>query len=225
MTSAPGICLIKGGCLTKDDAPAISAQVIVGTRNRSFRAVHDLRVRCWQSLLSNLAVLNDEHDKHGFHFLVWNGSSLIATARVCFHSNLLETPDARLFGTLDVGRFPPNYACFMRLVVDERFRGRGLSSVLDSARSTVAKNTGCPTILAVWSPKSPQYRRKQLLKQGFTSSSNDCPMSDGEFGASIPLAKSLSGNCTKVTLDEAVRQKPLVGIPRALAAARASLVL
>lgn len=169
-----------------------TSEVFYGTNHSSFDAVVALRHRCWQSVLSKLSGLDDGHDDHSIHFLIWNDGRLIVSGRLCLHNLLYEVVEPHLYLNLDTESFPAPWGCMCRLVIDMPFRGKGFSEFLDHFRMLIASDLNCSTMLGSWTPKSGMLRRDKLFSQGYVSCSDNRLIADGEFGESMPLAKLIT---------------------------------
>lgn len=176
-------------------------EVFYGAAHAAFNDVVALRHRCWQPVLSELSGLDDGHDDHSIHFLIWNNAHLIASGRLCLHNQLAEVVDPHLYRQMDTAAFPTPWGCMCRLVIDPPFRGQGLSELLDDFRMKIAGDLNCTTMLGVWNPKSGINRKAKLQSQGYVSCSDNRMIIDGEFGESMPLAKLIDAQ-TNADSDE-----------------------
>ncbi|BBU60391.1 hypothetical protein MSC49_03260 [Methylosinus sp. C49] len=169
----------------------ITGELAPGSKGcADWKAVDELRRLCWRDRLADLSTLDDGHDGHAMHFLVRDGGSLVAAARLCIHRVLADTPDRHLFPSALMAAHGP-YGCMFRLVVHPSHRNRHISLLLDNARIEVAKRLGCRTMLIAWNPASGVQRRRRLEELGFRSISGGAMLPDGEFGRSIPFAMPL----------------------------------
>jgi hypothetical protein len=125
----------------------ILGAVVCGTTDELAKAAGKLRTACWSSFFANPGFPDDGHNVHAMHFLVLNTVVVIACARLCAHAYLRDAPDAHLYPSLDNSEFAGPFGCFNGLVVDERFRGRGFSAILDRIRTDAAMLLGCRTLL------------------------------------------------------------------------------
>ena len=166
-------------------------KVLCGATDSLTEAINGLRRSCWGLFFTNLEFLDDGHDGHAIHFLVLSEETVIAAARLCIHTHLPNVSELHLCRTLDIAKYPGPYGCLNRLVVDARFRGRGLAAMLDRMRVETAETLECRTIIASWNPHSGDRRRQALQAQGFMTTSNNKPMPDGGFGMSFPYAKRI----------------------------------
>ena len=84
-------------------------------------------------------VITDSHDNHARHWAAFDGSSMIAAARMCLHDRQKDTPDAYAFREV---RLPSPVATINRLVVHNSARRRGLGTTLCMCRIQAAKQDG-----------------------------------------------------------------------------------
>jgi GNAT superfamily N-acetyltransferase len=157
---------------------------------------------CWRESLTKLDLLNDGHDGHALHFVLFDQDIVVAAARLCIHNLLADVPDSHLFVGCNRLYAAP-LACINRLVVSPNYRRLGIATIFDQVRTEVAKKLGCKTMLVSWNEHSGIQRRNAILAQGFASITDDEAVADGEWGASYPYTKSIgSGSSNR---DEILR--------------------
>lgn len=140
---------------------------------------------------SNL--LDDGHDGHAFHFVLFDRDAVIAAARLCRHELLGEMPDSHLY--FEWGNpLPGPYGCCSRLVVHPNYRQHGIAAMLDKARADAASRLGCNALAVIWNEHSGIKRRNAIEAQGFVSASDGKAMADGEWGCSYPFARRIDIN-------------------------------
>lgn len=120
---------------------------------RLLEQVGRLRVRAWSAVLPKGAVPTDcwldDFELAARHWCVFHDGEPIAAARMSVHSRLEEAPDAAVYeGVFFESPLAP-IASFNRLVTDPRFRGRGLSKLLDVVRLSAAREAGCRSVVGV----------------------------------------------------------------------------
>lgn len=143
--------------------------------------------------MSELDVLDDGHDIHSFHFVLFGQNSVVAAARLCRHELLDEIPDPHLY--LEWKKpLPGPYGCCSRLVVHPDYRQHGIAATLDKARADAAVKLGCNALAVNWNEHSGIKRRNAIEAQGFVSASNGKAMDDGKWGYSYPFARRIDLN-------------------------------
>jgi GNAT superfamily N-acetyltransferase len=105
----------------------------------------------------------DSHDDHAMHWGVFDGTRLVAAARLCFHETLVEAPDGHLFVGLEI---PTPIASMNRLVVIKSHRGQGIAKELDQTRIQHGRTFGARAITICPNVNS-QRRIRSLEAQGF----------------------------------------------------------
>lgn len=127
-----------------------------------------LRVIAWCTVIekaSELDIWLDAFDPAARHWVVFQGNSVVAAARMTIHPSLDEVPDAESYA----GMFPEPpaapIASLNRLVVHPSARGQGLSKALDQARLEAAERLGCRS--ALLSTASGPNRVRQVQGWGF----------------------------------------------------------
>jgi GNAT superfamily N-acetyltransferase len=128
-----------------------------------------LRVVAWRASGIELSFFRDdrwqdEHDDHSLHWIVRaEDGHILASARMCIHDSIAETPDAPDWADKPhsiVGRV----ASLNCLVIDPSMRGQGLPKEFDSVRIRVAREQGCKYVVGVtWVPS----RMCDLQSAGF----------------------------------------------------------
>ncbi len=114
-----------------------------------------LRVLAWkdeqgisQDFFSHKAWLDDE-DLLAHHWVILHNKSIVAAARMTFHTDYKSVPHADLFdGSILEGFGNGPYASLNRLVVAPEYRGNGFSTLLDEARIQYAATLGARLIVA-----------------------------------------------------------------------------
>src|ERR1700733_50527 len=125
-----------------------------------------LRFDIWNSETELKAVtkasaeIRDAHEDHARHWAAFRNEEMVASARMCVHSDLTESPDIGIF--MDVELSTP-VATLNRLVVHASARGVGLAARLDECRISAAVAQGARSIVGSF----PEYRIATLEKRGF----------------------------------------------------------
>ncbi|GAB4024248.1 GNAT family N-acetyltransferase [Spirosoma koreense] len=130
-----------------------------------------LRIRAWRDEPGINTVFFDRRtwieaiDHTAHHWVVTKNNVVVAAARMSLHDSLEEVPYAALLPDSHRPRYQrKRLASINRLVVDPRFRGRGLARLLDQARLDMAASKGVDVVLA-----QPQLARlSALTKLGFS---------------------------------------------------------
>lgn len=130
-----------------------------------------LRIRAWrdeQGIDPNFFARRtwvDPLDQTACHWVVTRHNAVVASARMSFHDTLESVPYASLVPDIYWSHYAhKSIASINRLVVDPRFRGRGLAKLLDQARLDMAMSKGIDVVLA-----QPQITRLTALnKLGFS---------------------------------------------------------
>lgn len=117
-------------------------------------AIRSLRKEAWAGepgvppeLAASWLAGDDPHDRHGLHWVVREGSDIIAAARLCIHPDASELPDCSFYPSAPFG-FAPPIGSLNRLVVHPQYRGCGLSKILDEARFKAAIDCGGQSVIA-----------------------------------------------------------------------------
>ncbi|NEU70008.1 GNAT family N-acetyltransferase [Spirosoma agri] len=126
-----------------------------------------LRIRAWHDEPGVDATFFDRRtwiepiDQTAQHWVVTRKNVVVAAARMSFHDTLDSVPYASLLPNSHWSLYTHKaIASINRLVVDPRFRGRGLARLLDQARIGMAIDKGVDVILA-----QPQISRLETLKK------------------------------------------------------------
>ena len=170
---------------------SITIRLEVSLCKEHLDSVTALRYASWKNRLEDPADLDDGHDAHALHWLVFAGATLSAAARMCIHDDLRSVPDPHLYKHLAPDHFPLRIACINRLVVDKNIRGRGVAYELDRLRREEASKRGCRSMIVGWNSASGPRRQLAIQAQGFQCLSNDGPIPDGKYGASLAYGKLL----------------------------------
>lgn len=129
-------------------------QPIMVSARDTLLQIQDLRRRAWSAngeipdFIARQDILNDEHDVKGMHWAVIHEGHPIAAARMGIHDDVTASPDPEaLDGYEHLIDLP--MASVTRLVVDPKFRGRGLPEVLRKVRIELAIERNCRSIVGV----------------------------------------------------------------------------
>ncbi|MBB5061009.1 GNAT superfamily N-acetyltransferase [Granulicella aggregans] len=146
---------------------ASSVSVRELTTLAEIRAAQRLRYTVWKSegaVIHNqeTETIADYHDEHASHWGVFDGSTIVAAARLCLHANLNDAPDGSMFAQADVA-LP--VASMNRLVVLKTHRGLGIGGRLDLVRIQRAKEWNARTVIIA--PAYTPARRQSLERLGF----------------------------------------------------------
>lgn len=106
------------------------------------------------------AEIRDAHEDHARHWAAFRYEEMVASARMCVHKHLADSPDNVAF--LGIALKAP-VATLNRLVVHESARGGGLAARLDNCRISAAFAEGARSIVGT----VPEYRIPALKKLGF----------------------------------------------------------
>ncbi len=103
-------------------------------------------------------------DQTAHHWVVTHNDEVVAAARMTFHSTIDDVPYMQLVPTEHRQALRHrSLASINRLVVDPRFRGRGLARQLDLVRLDLARQLGAEVVVA-----QPQLSRlNSLSRLGF----------------------------------------------------------
>jgi hypothetical protein len=104
--------------------------------------------------------IRDAHDDHARHWAVFRDEEMVASARMCVHNRLADTPD---YGALLGIELDAPVATLNRLVVHQGARRDGLATRLDECRISAALAVGARCIVGT----VPEYRIPALKKLGF----------------------------------------------------------
>lgn len=172
--------------------------VLHGVSSPTFTKIAELRrlswdEALWDGALTDLNLLNDDHDDHAYHFALFSQNTVIAAARLCMHELLSDVPDPHLFQKAASSLAAP-FGCLNRLVVHPEYRKLGIAAIMDKVRTDAAKILGCNTILVVWNGHSGDRRRQAIQAQGFSSVAVGEAVDDGVWGNSYPYAKCLDSD-------------------------------
>ena len=133
--------------------------------NKRLQEIYKLRVDCWENsnekqFINRTYFPNgwfDEYDETAYHWIVEDNNMIIASARVC----ILEEIPNDFKSLLLTDKRPIAY--FSRLVIHPRYRGRGITLLLDKIRIEFLRSFKIPfAIIAV-----NIERINSLKKQGF----------------------------------------------------------
>ncbi len=90
----------------------------------------------------------DDVDPTAYHWVVYDGTELVAAARLSLHADLSAAPYARVFDQCGIDVIGL-VASINRLVVRNSHRGLGIARALDKARLAKAIQLGAKAIIAV----------------------------------------------------------------------------
>jgi len=138
------------------------------TDSATLRAVFQLRFRAWTHdgvQVGRGGEWRDPHDDHAMHWVIQEGSELVAAARLCVHRDPLTLPDSADLGGL--GHVAVPLASLNRTVVHPDFRGHGYATLLLAARLETARQIGCRSVVAVTAPA----RVQTFVRLGFVERS------------------------------------------------------
>ncbi len=127
-----------------------------------------LRVWAWATVIERATELEswvDAFDLEARHWVVYQGSDLVAAARMTIHQSLDDVPDAESYSGMFQEPPPAPIASLNRLVVHPSARRLGLSKALDVARLETAERLGCRS--ALLSTASGPNRVRQVQGWGF----------------------------------------------------------
>lgn len=116
----------------------------------------------------------DQLDSESEHFVIFDGASVIAAARMSIHNKPEQIPDFEAIVS-DIPDWVPKFplASINRLVVSERYRGRGAAKALDRARMKSAQISGAKRVVGLAS----QWRVSQLAALRFSELGEVAPSS------------------------------------------------
>lgn len=129
-------------------------------------ATFRLRFDIWNSETELKAVtkasaeIRDAHEDHARHWATFRSGQMIASARMCVHDHLTNSPDSGVFRGIELDS---PVATLNRLVVHASARGLGLAASLDEIRISAALAEGAHTVIGSF----PEYRIPALQKRGF----------------------------------------------------------
>ena|ERR1700733_10230932 len=149
------------------------------TNGPDLEPIYALRVTAWRTRLNlstNVQRWKDPEDQSARHWAIYNNQGLLAAAaRMSVHERRTEVPEAEIYLSL-LDSVPTPICSLNRCVVHPDFRGRGLSSLLDSVRVVAAADAGCKSVIvAVDEP----LRKRHLVSQGFRVLGEALPYSAG----------------------------------------------
>lgn len=140
--------------------------VLVSDRDTLLQ-IQDLRRRAWSAtgevpdFIARQNILKDEHDVNGMHWAVFHEGRPIAAARMSIHTEVAASPDPEaLDGYEHLIELP--MAAITRLVVDPKFRGRGLPEALRKVRIALAIERKCRSIVGVAEEESVMRPMEEL---------------------------------------------------------------
>lgn len=142
--------------------------------------IYALRPRAWKDRapdFPDIASWSDPFDDVGLHWAVLADGAPIAAARLTIHAALDEVPNAEVFQPLLPLDLPGPIAVLTRLVVEKRYAGCGLSTLLDRARLDHARAAGCRWVIG--STFAGQRRLDQILGYGFRVLGEAAPYASG----------------------------------------------
>jgi GNAT superfamily N-acetyltransferase len=95
--------------------------------------------------------LQDDHDRHGQHWVMTSGDTVVAAARVCVHDIAVELPDWERCPAELLDLQGP-VASLNRMVVHPAMRRLGLSSALTTVRLEAARSQGARSVVVEAAP-------------------------------------------------------------------------
>ena len=132
--------------------------------------IHELRQSVWQSepelfdyYKVDPSTLRDDHDGHGYHWIITVKGSVVAAARLCIHADAGELPYQQGFSHL-ITDIPRPIASLNRMVVHPSMRRQGVTRPLTEARIAAARAKGARSMIVEAVPN----RLQPLLDLGFT---------------------------------------------------------
>jgi hypothetical protein len=128
----------------------------------------------------------DCHDEHADHWVVKEGSQIIAASRLCVHATFDELPCREYLSTCEANILWPA-ASFNRLVVHPQYRGNGLPSLFDSVRLIFARGLAARCVVGCAESES---RIRNLLAVGFEVVC-ESPLRLVPYAATFVLTKNL----------------------------------
>jgi GNAT superfamily N-acetyltransferase len=129
-------------------------------------ATFRLRFDIWNSETELKAVtkasaeIRDAHEDHARHWAAFRNEEMVASARMCVHKHLADSPDSGVFLGIELNA---PVATLNRLVVHASARGVGLAARFDESRISAAIDEGARSIVGTF----PEYRISALEKRGF----------------------------------------------------------
>jgi GNAT superfamily N-acetyltransferase len=133
-------------------------------------AMIELRLKVWSAQVTFPLTLEDVIDRFEHtarHWGVFDGERCVAAARLSFHDNVEDVPEAVCLSGVSLQAAKP-IAFMSRLVVDADYRRRGLGQQLDEIRIRAAEEAQCGSLLAIVLDVSGEGRVKRFLSYGFT---------------------------------------------------------
>lgn len=130
--------------------------------------IYALRPRAWKDRTTgfpDIASWSDPFDAVALHWAIYHDDQPIAAARLTIHSNLNAAPNAEVFESVLPQGLDGPIGVLTRLVVEKRFAGRDLSTLLDRVRIDHARSGGCRWVIG--STFAGQKRLDQMRGYGF----------------------------------------------------------
>jgi GNAT superfamily N-acetyltransferase len=135
--------------------------------------IFDLRESVWRNEPSLADVnqlhpeaLRDDHDVHGYHWIITVGGSIVAAARTCIHHDSKELPYQNGFHHL-IADIPTPIASLNRMVVLPAMRRQGLTRPLTDVRIAMARAMGARSLIVEAAPnRIPPFRDLGFVELG-----------------------------------------------------------
>ncbi len=134
---------------------AVEPDLITCATPELLTAIGELRIAAWEASGERPSIApahgrmwTDDHDGHAAHWVLREGESIVAAARLCIHAAQGELPDQVSLEGIKLGIAPP-VASLNRLVVSPGYRGVHLSLVFDRARLQYAREQGAKSAVAL----------------------------------------------------------------------------
>lgn len=141
---------------------------IISADDSSLRAIGELRVLAWATHIPEISAIKcwlDDFDWAARHWVVLDGSKIVASARMSIHSSIDEVPESEVYANVFPNSLAPPIASINRLVVHPDYRGLDLGKKLDLMRVNAAISSGCRCVIG--ETPSGEGRVKQLEGVGF----------------------------------------------------------
>jgi GNAT superfamily N-acetyltransferase len=149
-----GVALETGLALAEINSPLLLEQI------------YSLRILTWQGKVGIPAHTTqwvDPEDGLARHLAITMRQQIIAAARLSIHATISEVPDPEGYvGVLN--ELPAPIGSLNRCVVHPDFRHRGLTRILDEARITAGKESGCRCLVLC---ATDEQRAAAIARLGF----------------------------------------------------------
>lgn len=151
---------------------------------RKLEQIYALRARAWKDRVPDFPDIpswSDEFDENAMHWAFFDHGAPVAAARLTIHSRLDLVPNPEVFAAVLTSDLAGPIAVLTRLVVDQRYAGRGLSTALDHTRLQSARLAGCRWVIL--STFAGQKRLDQVVGYGFQILGEAAPYTSGPLKA------------------------------------------